>query len=214
MTGPLPQDGIREFLGRVSVSDPHPDEDRPTGPELDLAGQDWADELPETGHQLTRAAQGFAAWRRQALTPYEHMLEPSVAALLLGVGDEAPFLPMAEGHRFDRHQVAQESDAAVARLATFLSAVEAGALRAAMELDRLAAWRNKAVQATVGLSGRTPPLLIEALLRYPLLSAELAAEAAECSRPSARRNLTLFHEMGLIREVTGQERYRFWATLV
>ncbi|MCL6282704.1 hypothetical protein M3P21_04100 [Ruegeria sp. 2012CJ41-6] len=214
LAGPLPQDGMRDFLGRVSVSDPHPDEDRPIGPELDLAGQDWAEGLPETGHLLTRAAQSFAAWRQQALTPYEQILEPSVAALLLGAGDEAPFLPMAEGHRFDRHQLAQSSDAAVARLVTFLTAIEAGALRAAMELDRLAAWRTKAVQATAGLSGRTPPLLIAALLRYPILSAELAAEAADCSRPSARRNLTLFHELGLIREVTGQERYRFWAALV
>ncbi|MFA3916453.1 helix-turn-helix domain-containing protein [Ruegeria hyattellae] len=214
MTGPLPQDGLREFLGRVSVSEPHPDEDRPTGPELDLAGQDWAEGLFKTGHLLTRAAQGFAAWRQQALTPYDQILEPSVAALLLGAGDEAPFLPMAEGHRFDRHLAAQGSDAAVARLITFLNAIEAGALRAAMELDRLAAWRNRAAKATAGLSGRTPPLLIAALLRYPLLSAELAAEAAECSRPSARRNLTLFREMGLTREVTGQERYRFWAALV
>lgn len=214
MSGPLPQEGLREFLGRVSVSDPHPDEDRPTGPELDLAGQDWSEGLPKSGHLLTRAAQGFASWRQQALTPYEQMLEPSVAALLLGAGEEAPFLPMAEGHRFDRHKVAQGADAAVARLVTFLNAIEAGALRASMELERLAAWRNRAMAATEGLSGRTPPLLIAALLRYPVLSAELASEAVGCSRPSARRNLTLFHDMGLIREVTGQERYRFWAALV
>ncbi|MDP5217094.1 helix-turn-helix domain-containing protein [Ruegeria sp. 2205SS24-7] len=214
LAGPLPQDDMRAFLGRVSVSEPHRDDDRPTGPELDLAGQDWAGGLHETCHLLTRAAQGFASWRRLALTPYDQMLEPSVAALLLGAGDEAPHLPMAEGHRFDRHQVAQGSDAATARLATFLNAIEAGALRAAMELDRLSAWRNRAIELTGGLSGRTPPLLIAALLRYPVLSAELAAETIGCSRPSARRNLALFHEMGLIREVTGQERYRFWSALL
>lgn len=214
ISGPPAQDGLRAFLGRVSVSDPLPDGDRPTGSELDLLGQDWTDALLNDAHPLTRAAHGFATWRKHALTPYDEMLEPSVAALLLGAGADAPFLPMAEGHRFDRHQVEPGADAATARLFAFLNAIEAGALRASMELDRLRDWRRKAAETTAGLSGRTPPLLISTLLRFPILSAELAAETIGCSRPSARRNLALFHDCGLIREVTGQERYRFWAALL
>lgn len=51
-------------------------------------------------------------------------------------------------------------------------------------------------------------------MRYPILSAELLADAAGCSRPAARRNLTIFETRGLIQEVTGQERYRFWSARI
>ncbi|HID67372.1 MAG TPA: hypothetical protein EYP31_03730 [Roseibacterium sp.] len=60
------------------------------------------------------------------------------------------------------------------------------------------------------LSGRTPPRLIGVLLRPPVVSAELVSATLSCSRPAARRNLGLFAKRGLIREVTGQDRYRFW----
>lgn len=204
------REGVRAFLGRVSVSDPVPDDERLTGPELDLLGQDWADALLEGVHPLTRAAHGFALWRGLALTPYDQILEPAIAAVMIAGGRHAPFLPLADGHRFDRHALTPGSDAATPRLAAFYEAAEAGALRACMELDRLRVWQQKATDAVSDLSGRTPPLLIGALVRFPILSADLVADVTGCSRPSARRNLALFLERGLVREVTGQDRYRFW----
>lgn len=211
LSGPAPQMGLRDFLGRIEVQAPREGDDRATGSSLDLLGDDWIEALSDQLHPLTRAAQGFALWRRQGLTPIDHVLEPSVAALTLGAGRAITFLPMAEGHRFDRHL---GTDSAEARLTAFLSAIEAGALRALMELDRLHAWQQKAIAATQDLSGRTPPQLIAALMRHPVLSGDLVAENAGCSLPSARRNLVLFQERGLIREVTGQERYRFWTASV
>ena len=80
-----------------------------------------------------------------------------------------------------------------------------------MLLDRMAEWQAGAVQKTADLSGRTPPRLIGVLLRLPVVSVELAAATLSCSRPAARRNLDLFVGRGLIREVTGQDRYRFWS---
>lgn len=209
--GAAPQDGLREFLGLVSVSDPLPGEDHPVGDELDLLGDDWVRTILRNSNDLTKAAHGFAQWRSLGITSYELLLEPTIAALRLGAGPHAPFLPMAEGQRFDRHSLESGASGAGARLETFFAAVEAGALRAAMELDSLSAWQNRAEKATSDLSGRTPPLLISALVRYPVVSAELVSEAAECSKPAARRNLATFAERGLIRELTGQERYRFWA---
>ncbi|MDK3073533.1 helix-turn-helix domain-containing protein [Sedimentitalea sp. JM2-8] len=211
---PGPLDGLHGFLGRDTVQNPQapPGEDRPVGAELDLLGDRWAAAVAALAdlHPLTRAAYGFAVWRGEALTPWDDLLEPAVAAMLVGAGGLAPFLPLAVGHRLDRGALAPGPEAVQARLAQFLAAAEAGALAALRDLARLIDWAARAGAATADLSGKTPPALIDALTRFPVVSAELVAETAGCSRPAARRNLALFTRCGLIREITGQDRYRFW----
>lgn len=210
--GPL--DGLRAFLGRTSVTDPHdiPGDERAVGPELDALSDEWAHVVQglTNCHVLTRAAYGFAAWRTRALTPWDELLEPTVAAMLLGGGSGCGFLPMGDG-RLDRHAVEAGAGGAGMRLRNFYSTVEAGAQRALMEIDRLATWQDRAQEAVRDLSGRTPPALIGALLRYPILSAELVTSETGCSVAAARRNLNLFAERGLVNELTGQDRYRFWS---
>lgn len=210
--GPL--DGLHRFLGRDTVQDPQapPGEDRPVGAELDLLSDRWAGAVAAVSdlHPLTRAAYGFAAWRGEGLTLWDDLLEPAVAAMLIGASGLAPFLPLAVGHRLDRGALAPGSEAVQARLAQFLAAAEAGASAALRDLARIIDWAARARAATSDLSGKTPPALIDALTRFPVVSAELVAETAGCSRPSARRNLAVFTDRGLIREITGQDRYRFW----
>ena len=57
-----------------------------------------------------------------------------------------------------------------------------------MELERLERWQAKAEKLSADLSGRTPPLLIAALVCHPVVSAELVAQIAAVSPVSARRN--------------------------
>lgn len=209
--GESPLNGVETFLGRSAVPDPQsplPGE-RAVGDELEALGAEWiaAIDALADAHPLTQAACGLALWRGRGLTPWPETLEPSVAALRLGAGDLAPFLPIAEGHRLDRDALSGTPES---RLAAFCAATRAGALSALMEMDRLSAWTLRAQRATADMSGRTPPQVIAAFRRFPMLSAELLADAAGCSRPAARRNLTVFETRGLIHEVTGQERYRFW----
>ncbi len=81
------------------------------------------------------------------------------------------------------------------------------------QLDRLEAWEEVAVTRTRGgLSGRTPPpRLLAALRDWPLLTAPpMAEELTGASRAAVQRNLTWFHNAGLVREVTGQGRFRVW----
>lgn len=213
--GAAPLGGLRGFLGRSPVADPQTpvNDDRPVGAELELVSAQWLERMSGIGdlHPLTRGAYGFASWRAEGVTGWDDMLEPSVAAMLIGAGP-APFVPMSHGHRLDRHATRTGPEGVAARLRQFYGAAEAGALDGLMQLDRLAAWNAKARAAISDLSGRTPPVLIGALLALPVLSAELAAERAGCSRATALRNLTLFARRGLIRETTGQDRYRFWTT--
>lgn len=214
-----PADDLRSFLGRSDVNSPQtlPGDDRPVGADLDTLCDDWSFALKaqeDRMHSLTRAAFGYALWRSRGITPWEDHLEPTLAAMRIGAHHQAPFLPMADGHRLDRHALQPGIDGAAARLDTFYAAARAGALAACMELDRLATWHTRAARATADLSGRTPPLLVAALLRNPVISADLVASQIGCSRPAARRNLNLFSDRGLIREVTGQTRYRFWKAAI
>lgn len=105
----LGQDGLHEFLGRVEVDAPRqvPGEERPLGEELVALSDRWANALQRFSdcHALTRAAFGFAVWRAEGITPFEELLEPTVAALITGAGGLAAFLPMVQGHRLDRHSL-------------------------------------------------------------------------------------------------------------
>ena len=92
--------------------------------------------------------------------------------------------------------------------------MNAEARAARLELDRLEDWRVRAVATTADLSGKTPQALISALIATPVLSAQAAEAHTGSSRAAVQRNLSLFTKRGLVREITGQERYRFWGVLV
>ncbi|SHH79361.1 helix-turn-helix domain-containing protein [Cognatishimia maritima] len=207
-------DGLRAFLGRQKVAQMQelPNDDRALGEELDHAGEDWVRLMQPMGglHPLTRAACGLFLWRRMQITAPDEALEPMAAAVLIGAGGQAPFLPMPEGMAALHMRASTPEDA----VRSFYRAAEQGALAALLEVERLLTWRARAKEATADLSGRTPPSLVETALRFPVFSAELAARLANCAPMSARRNLKLFEERGLLREVTGQQRYRFWTALL
>jgi hypothetical protein len=198
--------GLHEFLGRVRQDDGAHGYGHATGSELVQLGDCWSGALLEAEelHPITRAAFALAEWQRLEVSPDQDVLEPSVAAMIIGAGQMAPFFPVAQGARLGRGGAPEQ------RLAGFYEAVSKGTKQAFHQLGRLADWRNRAMRATNDLSGRIPELLIATLVRLPVVSAELVGENAGCSQVSARRNLALFAERGLIRETTGQSRYRYW----
>jgi Fe2+ or Zn2+ uptake regulation protein len=50
------------------------------------------------------------------------------------------------------------------------------------------------------------------LTEWPLLSAPMAEALTGTSRAAVQRNLTWMEERGLVREVTGQGKFRMWRT--
>ena len=87
-------------------------------------------------------------------------------------------------------------------------------MAALLHLERLSDWQAKAETALADLQGRTPPALIGVLAEWPTVTAPMAEAATKASRASVQRNLTLMQTRGLIREVTGQGRYRVWTAKV
>jgi Fic family protein len=88
--------------------------------------------------------------------------------------------------------------------------MEAACLTAMRQLDDIEAWAARAEAEMTLLSGRTPPALRSVLTEWPLVSAPMAEALTGASRAAVQRNLAWMQERGLIREVTGQGRFRMW----
>jgi len=175
---------------------------------------DLAGILSQTGglHPVTQAAILFHGWR--GLAPGAAAdVEAAVLAARHGAAagrGAALFLPLALNGSGALRATGTEDRRLGAWIAGATQAVRA-ALR---HLDRLQDWQGRARAATADLSGRTPPALITALAAWPMISAPLAERITGASRAAAQRNLDLLAVRGLIREVTGQGRFRMWAARI
>lgn len=96
------------------------------------------------------------------------------------------------------------------RLVRWLDGMETACLNAMRHLDDIEAWTIRAETMMTPLSGRTPPALRTVLTEWPLVSAPMAETMTGTSRAAVQRNLVWMETHGLIREVTGQWRYRMW----
>jgi len=96
------------------------------------------------------------------------------------------------------------------RLARWLDGMETTSLTAMRHLDDIEAWSVRAEAEMILLSGKTPRALRAVLSEWPLVSAPMAEALVGASRAAVQRNLAWMEVRSLIREVTGQGRYRMW----
>jgi hypothetical protein len=169
---------------------------------LDLMGQ--AADL----HPITRAAMGFHLWRLAGLGQHGDQMEAAVAAARIAAseGRGAVFAPLAMGGAGGLRAGGSPFE----RLARWLDGIETACLTAMRHLDDIEAWSARAVVEMALLSGRTPPALRAVLTEWPLVSASMAESLTGVSRAAVSRNLAWMQARGLIREVTGQGRFRMW----
>ncbi|MFN4128464.1 MAG: hypothetical protein ACK4GC_01390 [Paracoccaceae bacterium] len=222
MEGPAPDQGdaatglsagLAAFLGRAGQGEAVPD-----------AIADLADLLAAASdlHPVTQAAILFHGWRMlgqasddPALLGREATVNVEAAVLAARRGAKtgrgaALFLPLA----LTGPGALRASGSAAKRLEAWIAGAAQATLAALLHLDRLRAWEACARSATQDLSGRTPPSLIAALAAWPMMSAALAEQLTGASRAAVQRNLDQLAGRGLIREVTGQGRFRVWAAKV
>lgn len=174
---------------------------------------DVATLLPTPG-DLGAVATGCAAfhlWRGLEERP-AHLrdIEAAVLGALLGLGIEDQtlgFLPLT----LAGIGALTASGPTERKLAAWIAGAHHAVLSALMTLERLRHWRVRAVAATADLTGRTPGLLIDILMRQPMISVPQIETETAASRPAVNRNLALFEKRGLVREVTGQGRFRIWS---
>lgn len=88
--------------------------------------------------------------------------------------------------------------------------METACLAAMRHLEDIEGWSARAETEMTPLSGRTPPALRTVLTEWPLVSVPMAETMTGTSRAAVQRNLTWMETRGLVRELTGQGRYRMW----
>lgn len=157
----------------------------------------------------TKGCALFHLWRALDERP-EHLrgLEAAVLGARLAAGQGGlAFLPLT----LTGFSALTTSGSPDQRLAGWISGAHRAVLSALMTLDRLAEWQTRAEVETTDLQGRTPGRLIAALAAHPMLAAPQAEAETGVSRAAVQRNFDVLEVRGLVREVTGQGRFRVWA---
>lgn len=159
-------------------------------------------------HPITRAGMGFHVWSLAGLGQHGDRMEAAVTAARIAAseGRGAVFAPMAMGGGGGLRAGGPPAD----RLARWLDGMETACLTATRHLDDIEAWSMRAETEMALLSGKTPPALRSVLTEWPLVSAPMAEALTGNSRAAVQRNLAWMEVRGLIRELTGQGRYRMW----
>ena len=204
--GPGPMADLAAFLDR---RDPENLEDCAERLRDRAAG--WL-EVMETAadlHPITRACMGFHLWSLAGLGQHGDQIEAAVTAARIAVSDGsgAIFAPLAMGGAGGL----RASGSPLERLARWLDGMNSAVLTAMRTLDDIEAWAGRAEKVMAQLSGRTPTALRKTFSRWPLVSTPMAEAVTGASRTAVQRNLAWMEEIGLIREVTGQGRYRMWS---
>src|SRR6056297_3459925 len=203
--GPGPKADLAAFLDR---RDPKNIEDSAERFE-DRAGG-WLDVMAAAAelHPITRACMGFHLWSLAGLGQHGDQIEAAVTAARIAAseGKGAVFAPLAMGGAGGLRAGGPPAD----RLARWLEGMETACLTAMRHLDDVEAWSARAEAEMTPLSGKTPRALRAVLTEWPLVSAPMAEALTGASRTAVQRNLAWREAHGLVRELTGQGRYRMW----
>jgi hypothetical protein len=204
--GPGPEADLGNFLDRRDPENIADDAER----FVDRADS-WLHVMSAAGqlHPITRACLGFHHWNLAGLGPHSDRMEAAVTAARLAIteGKGAVFAPLAMGGAGGG---LRSGGAPPERLSRWLHGMDNACLSAMRHLDDVEAWAGRAEKTMFTLSGRTPPALRVVLTEWPLVSAPMAEKLTNASRAAVQRNLAWMEAHGLVREVTGQGRFRFW----
>jgi hypothetical protein len=151
---------------------------------------------------------GYHLWNMAGLGQHGDQIEAAVTAARIAASDGsgAIFAPLAMGGAGGL----RASGLPPERLARWLDGMNSAILTAMRHLDNIEAWGVRAEGAMSQLSGRTPAALRSVLTEWPLLSTPMAETLTGVSRAAVQRNLAWMEQQCLIREVTGNGRFRMW----
>jgi hypothetical protein len=165
-------------------------------------------------HPVTQGAIVFFAWRMLGAS-WSRDLEAAVlaarhaASISRKPGHGAVFMPLV----LSGADTPRAPGDPQAKLTAWISGAERATLAALLHLETVSDWQSRAEEAVADLSGRTPLKLIAVFAAYPLVSAPMAERETGASRAAVQRNLDILSARGLIREITGQGRFRIWSIM-
>lgn len=203
--GPGPEVELSAFLDRRDPEDLGDEAE----PFADRAGG-WLDLMSHALdlHPITRACMGFHLWSLAGLGQQGDRIEAAVTAARIAASENkgTVFVPLAMGGAGGLRAGGPPAD----RLARWLDGMETACQTAMRHIDDVEAWSMRAEEIMTPLSGKTPPALRAMFTEWPLVSAPMAETLTRASRAAVQRNLAWMESQGLIREITGQGRFRMW----
>ena len=211
-------DDLRDFLGLHRLGQGErpgrAEMMRPTGADFDAAAAEFQATLAALGssHLVTRAAFGQRLWRLSDLSPDGHLPEPCCWASRAMASSCRALVMVPMGPAGRRVWTAGGDPAAF--LAEWCAAVASGCTAGFEMIRRLSSWAARAERAADRMHGATAARTVAVLTAQPVVSAALLAREAAISRDTAERLLVRLHGLGLVREITGGRRYRFWRAVV
>lgn len=151
---------------------------------------------------------GYHLWNLAGLGQDGDRMEAAMTAarIAAGEGKGAVFAPLAMGGAGGLRAGGTPAE----RLVRWLAGMDSATLAATRHLDEIETWAARTEAVMAPLSGRTPPALRVVLSEWPLVSAPMAEALTGASRAAVQRNLAWMEARGLIKEVTGQGRFRMW----
>ena len=210
--GPGPEVDLPAFLDRRDpenmANEAEPFADRAVG---------WLDLMAQAAHlhSITRACMGFHLWNLAGLGQQDDRMEAAVTAARIAASEGpnlnggAIFAPLAMRGAGGLRASGPPAE----RLQRWLEGMETACLTAMRHLDDIQAWSARADNMMAPLSGKTPPALRAVLTEWPVVSAPMAETLTGASRGAVQRNLAWMETRDLIREVTGQGRFRMWRAM-
>ena len=205
--GPGPEVDLSAFLDRRDPENMANEAE----PFADRAGG-WLDLMAQVAdlHPIARVCAGYHFWSLAGLGQQGDRMEAAVTAARIAASEErgAVFAPLAMGGAGGLRDGGPPAD----RLARWLDGMETACLTAMRHLDDIQAWSARAETEMTPLSGKTPRALRAVLTEWPIVSAPMAEALTDVSRAAVQRNLAWMQAQGLVREMTGQGRYRMWRT--
>jgi len=209
---------MRDFLGRARpgltdalVEESHDLFPRPTGSELDDGLAQWVEiaNRLQDHHRLMRAAILYRAWRWLNLSGAEDAVTPMVVASRIAGGRDLSFAPFAGAARRMRTFAVRGPEAD--RLYAMIRAFAEGSRQASLTLEQLASWRLRAMR---NATTKAMKAIVEATSRHPVASSNAIADATGMTPQAVNKAARTLHDDGLIREATGQSRFRLWQAAI
>lgn len=165
----------------------------------------------DEAHPLTRSAAAFHLWRGFGLSGRDAWLEPGVVAARIGATElkaGLSALPLLAGSEL---ALVRGVGGADVRLETWLTGLARAADHAQMKLDRIEAWQAAAQARAAGMKGKGATALLRLIAARPVVSVRNVSTATGLSEVQARTLLNRLEDLGVIRELTGHTRFRYWA---
>ncbi|QFU00012.1 hypothetical protein FIU85_22005 (plasmid) [Roseovarius sp. THAF8] len=206
-------DDIRDVLGRHAVEEGTDEElIRQTGGRtFDDLYEEWKEYIEDAEglHRFTLGALAFFSWQSIQVSGDSDFMEAAVVSQKLcaprGRRGGLGFVPLALGG----HGAFMRAGTIEQRLATWYRLVENACHRALLNLNAVELFKQKSEEVEFKQTA-TYQCISKAFVDYPILNIETLLKTSGTGKDAALKYIDLLEEAGLIAEITGQKRYRFW----